>query len=270
MMTPLINDGFISDDSFYSLDTAELPTLAAVNTSSREIHILEEKLSIPQFDWLLPRPRLDALLEKSLSQFNATLISGRSGTGKTALAADFASNQNRVAWYSVESPEIDWAIFSRYFSASLVKVLNDEKPIMNSHAGGGDVSLETIAEFLTDIFARIESRPDQEPLLFVLDDLHHIFDASWFGEFFNLLIRSLGEKTHLLLTCRSRPPSPLWRLRSKQMLNVIDEKVLAFNFDETTKFFHSIGQPEKAALKAYAQSFGRIAKIKQIAARTQR
>jgi ATP/maltotriose-dependent transcriptional regulator MalT len=258
-MTPLISDTFDSDESFSSRETGELSSHSIADRTNEEFHILEEKLSIPQFEGILQRPRLGEMIEKSLSQFGATLISGRSGTGKTALAADFANNRRRVAWYSVESPDVDWRIFSRYFSASLGRTL----------ANKDDMSTESISQFLADIFAKIDAEPKREPLLIVLDDLHHIFDAPWFGEFFNLLLYSLRENTQLLLLCRSRPPNPLWRLRSKQMLNVIDEKLLAFNYEETARFFQGMDLPENAAVKAHALSFGRIAKVKQIASRLQ-
>ena len=62
--------------------------------------------------------------------------------------------------------------------------------------------------------------------LLVLDNVHHLFDAGWFPEFFRQMIISLGPETRLLMLCRSRPSAPLWRLRSKQMLNVIDETII--------------------------------------------
>lgn len=264
-MTFYVNDSLECDESFLPRDAGGNSSNSIASKSNEDFHILAEKLTIPEFDGILHRPRLDEMIEKSLSQFGATLISGRSGTGKTALAAGFAKNWSKAAWYSVESPDVDWRVFSRYFAASLNGVLGKKNAI--KHPKGGEVSRGTIAQFLADIFARVDSEANKESLLIVLDDLHHIFDAPWFGEFFNLLLYSLRENTHLLLLCRSRPPNPLWRLRSKQMLNVIDEKLLAFNCEETTKFFQSAGLPEKTARKAHADSFGRIAKVKQIASR---
>lgn len=268
-MTSFVNDSFDSDESFYLRDAGGNASNSVVDAASEDFHILAEKLSIPSFDGILQRPRLVEMVDKSLSQFGATLISGRSGTGKTALAADFANSRRRVAWYSVESPDVEWKVFSRYFSASLSRMLANNASEPTQRQANGDVSGITIAQFLADIFLKIDTQPDQEPLLLVLDDLHHIFDAPWFGEFFNLLLYSLGANTHLLLLCRSRPPNPLWRLRSKQMLNVIDEKLLAFNCEETIKFFQLAGLPKKTARKTHADSFGRIAKVKQIASRSQ-
>jgi hypothetical protein len=49
------------------------------------------------------------------------------------------------------------------------------------------------------------------------------------------------------------------------MLNVIDEKLLAFNEAETAEFFKSNGLSKKSARVAYAESFGRISKVLQLA-----
>lgn len=262
-MSFFVNDSFDSDESFYLRDGGGNASHSTAVPATEEFHILAEKLSIPAFEGILQRPRLCEMIDKSLSQFGATLISGRSGTGKTALAADFAACRGKVAWYSVESPDVEWKVFSQYFSASLGRMLADTTQMLRRTNDDG--SKGAIAQFLADIFAKIDAEPGNEPVLLVLDDLHHIFDAPWFGEFFNLLLYSLRDNTHLLLLCRSRPPNPLWRMRSKQMLNVIDEKLLAFNCEETTKFFQLAGLPAKTARKAHADSFGRIAKVKQIA-----
>ena len=67
-----------------------VPTSKRSQVKKSEILLFAEKLKVPVFENQILRPRLNELLAKSLAQFGATLITGRSGTGKTALAADFA------------------------------------------------------------------------------------------------------------------------------------------------------------------------------------
>ena len=229
-----------------------------------DLHILREKLRQPRPDGLIARPRLDEMLEKSLSQFNATLVSGRAGTGKTALAASFAARYAHVAWYSVGPTDVDWFTFSRYFAAGIAAACDAGSGATQLFPRDGGSTRPAIAEFLVDTFTRFKIQRC-EPLLIVLDDLHRIFDAEWFGEFFPLLLYSLPENTHLLLLCRSRPPSPLWRLRSKQVLNVIDEKLLAFTQEETARFLAPASLSEIDIEKAHSESFGRISRLQQIA-----
>jgi LuxR family maltose regulon positive regulatory protein len=222
--------------------------------------IVREKLRIPRTDFLIARPRITNLLKRSQSQFPATLISGRSGTGKTAIAASFATGTTHVAWFTVESTDMDWSVFSRYFSASLqTSGICRSDPVMEAEERSPTPN--EVAGYLANLFCLADPLDREERSLIVLDDIHHIFDADWFGNFFNLLLYSLPADTHLLLLCRSRPPSPLWRLRSKQMLNVLDEKVIAFNVSETEDLYKDLGLPTSDAERAQRDSFGRVATL---------
>jgi ATP/maltotriose-dependent transcriptional regulator MalT len=261
-MTFLLHDGF---DMRSSPDTtAEAPFWPETPAQTRkaEVPILREKLTVPGFDRLIDRPRLHDLLAKSLSNCCATLVSGRAGTGKSALAADFAGNYSKVAWYTVESSDVDWEVFAAYFAAA-VSSATKRPSLMRLHPNnGGGRSGPAIDSFIIDIFGHAFAN-QKKPMLIVLDDLHRIFDADWFGDFFNMLIYSLPENTHLLLLCRSKPPAPLWRLRSKQMLNVVDEKLLAFDEEETSRLFENSGLKDSEVSRLQRDSFGRVSKLIQ-------
>lgn len=224
-----------------------------------DIHLFAEKLRVPEFKKNISRPRLVELLAKSSVQFGATLICGRAGTGKTALAADFARRYKRVAWFSVEAAESDWNIFSRYLTAGIFE--NTGHKTLFGKIPDSDSTQEKISRFLGRLFSQIESTYKNESILIVLDDIHHVFDAEWFNDFLHLLIHSLLPNVNLLLLSRSKPPAPLWRLRSKQILNVIDEKLLALNIDEAEKLYKKYGLTAENAKKAHRDSFGRISKL---------
>jgi LuxR family maltose regulon positive regulatory protein len=223
-----------------------------------DVHILKDKLRVPESNGQIERPRINLLLKKSVSQFPATLISGRAGTGKTALAAGFAARYENVAWFSVESSDISWPKFARYFSECLPgRSTTDLKESLRQ-----DPDQAEVAQYLVRNASRLRAA-DGESALIVLDDIHHIFDAEWFDDFFKLLLYSLPAETHLLLLCRSKPPGPLWRLRSKQMLNLIDEKIIAFNQAETEALFDSMSLSRSRTIEAHHESFGRISKLLQ-------
>lgn len=254
-----------------NLDSAEIYSPASSSSPRRrqaadreDIHLLGEKLETPRFRGLVRRPRLQDLLQKSITQFPATLISGRAGTGKTALAAEFASEQAHAAWYSVESSDIEWNVFASYFAASVFAAVNSKADVGDLLPRDTDASQSSIANFLIGLFAEAETELLHDPLLITLDGIHHLFDAPWFGEFFSLLLSSLPENTNLLLLCRSKPPNPLWRMRSKQQLNVIDEKLLAFNLAETVELTSAHGFCRADAERAHAATFGRISKLLQL------
>src|SRR5215510_15804484 len=128
-MSFLIQDHFDSTERCSpSIHTAGMPSKSECDG----VHILSEKLEIPRCAGLIERPRLIEKLERSLSHFAATLVSGRAGTGKTSIAAAYARTRNRVAWFSVESSDIDWNVFASYLAASVHRVAENKKAVGDS------------------------------------------------------------------------------------------------------------------------------------------
>jgi LuxR family maltose regulon positive regulatory protein len=227
-----------------------------------EFPLLFDKLRVPAAEQFVERGRLKTLLEKSISQFPATMVSGRAGTGKTALVANFAAQATNVGWYSVETTDLDWATFSRYLSCCLSEAgFKPAKPVDEERYSPQNA----IASFLVRHFLSAEKRSCGSNSLIVLDDVHHIFDAAWFEEFFKLMLYSLPPSAHLILLCRSKPPAPLWRLRSKQVLNVIEEDHLAFTTEETADLLDKYGCRGIGPESARVESFGRVSKLIELA-----
>src|SRR5215213_6184312 len=140
--------------------------------SGERIHLFADKMRIPKFTNHISRPRLIELLKKSSSQIGATLITGRAETGKSALAAEFAANYERVAWYQIDTAETDWNLFARYFAEIFDEDFEEYKDAAHD-----------IIVFVEKLFQRVAEKSDV-PVLIVLDDIHNIFDAEWFSEFF--------------------------------------------------------------------------------------
>ena len=256
---------FILQDHFDSTERYSPAARTTATTPSKaerdDVHILNEKLEIPHCTGLIERPRLIQKLDRSLNRFAATLISGRAGTGKTSIAAAYARTRKTTAWFTVESSDVDWNVFASYLAASVLRVVGSKKAVADSLPAVTNSSPAAMAQFFLNIFSELETADkDHRPLL-VLDGIHHLFDADWFGGFFNILQPSLSETADLLLLCRSKPPNPLWRLRSKQQLDVIDEKTLAFDRDETIALLKQVGRSQAEAARIHAETFGRVSKL---------
>lgn len=219
--------------------------------SEKRIHLFSEKMQVPEFNNQVSRPRLLNLLKKSSEQNGATLVTGRAATGKSALASSFTANYKCVAWYQIDTAENDWNIFSRYLAAIFDEDFEELKQ-----------SPEEVSLFVEKLFSNLPLKKDS-PRLIVLDDLHNVFDAEWFSEFFDALLAALTPETHLVLLSRTKPAQPLWRVRSKQILGVIDEKLLAFNLEETEELFKKFKMSSKKAANAHKKSFGRISRLNQ-------
>jgi ATP/maltotriose-dependent transcriptional regulator MalT len=229
-----------------------------------KVNILQDKITSPHN--LAPRvsrERLLSILRESLNCCAATIINGRTGTGKTALVNDFARNSGRrVAWYKVDAPDSELSVFFQYLCAS----------VRGQRPGFGEQTLARLGELvgiedvplLVEYFV-YELLEHDEPLLMVVDDLHLVYDAEWVVPFFRRLLPLLPPEVHIMLIGRSLPPAPLWRMRSKQTLYVIDEPELAFTLDEARELFESYELPCEQASAAWQRTRGRASTLENLA-----
>lgn len=231
--------------------------------------LIHEKIVVPDELPRASRSRLLRLLDENLASYNATIISGRAGSGKTALAADFARHAGRaVSWYKVDAADSDFRVFYEYLLASvrLQRPSIDKGRLLQlAEAMTTDNAAIDNAVTLAEAFVFQLSETQAEPLLMVIEDLHLVYDAEWIVPFFRRLLPLLPVDLHLLITCRSMPPAPLWRLRSKQMLRVLGEAEMAFTFDEVADLFKTYGLGEEHARVALRRTNGRAATIANFA-----
>jgi LuxR family maltose regulon positive regulatory protein len=218
--------------------------------------LIPEKITVPSQPPRITRPRLLALLESSLESCASTVVSGRAGTGKTALAIDFARTCGRpVAWYKVDASDIELPVFLRYLVSSIAR----QKP------GFGERTLAALAGQsdgdATEPFVYELLEYDGSRLLIVLEDLHLVCEGEWLVPFLCRLLPLLPRKVHILITSRTMPPAPLWRMRSKQTLKVIDEAMLAFTRPEAFELFETYGLSGELARAAYDRSRGRAGSL---------
>jgi LuxR family maltose regulon positive regulatory protein len=231
-----------------------------------KLEIITEKIAQPAPLPRVSRPRLIEMLEKSLAAGTSTIISGRAGAGKTALAVDFAHQCGRpVAWYKVDAPDADPRIFFEY----LISSIRDQQPAF------GGLSLTQLVKsveinrmrWLADAFVyELAEGETAAPLLIVIEDLHLVFDSEWLVPFFSRLLPLLPSDVHVLITSRSLPPAPLWRMRSKQFLVVIDDATLAFTRAEAASLFESYGLSSEQANIALDHTHGRAVALDGFAA----
>jgi LuxR family maltose regulon positive regulatory protein len=235
-------------------------------TMSKPESIISDKISPPSHLPRISRARLIKMIENSTLAGTSTIISGRAGTGKTTLALDFAEKCRRsVAWYKVDAPDADRRFFFNY----LIRSIQQARPSFGalsllSHIEIAGVEPVTwLAESLVYELAESESGG---PLLIVIEDLHLVSDSDWLVPFLGRLLPLLPSQVHVLITSRSLPTTPLWRMRSKQSLVVIDEAALAFTRAEANELFESYGLSGDQAGIALDHTHGRAAALDESAA----
>jgi LuxR family maltose regulon positive regulatory protein len=180
------------------------------------------------------------------------------------LALDFARTCGRAfAWYKIDASETEPLLFFRYLISSIqeCRPTFSIKSLRSIEAGGQD-DMSWLAEAFVYELAESEH---STPMLIVVEDLHLLSDAEWLVPFFSRLLPLLPADVHLLITSRNLPPAPLWRLRSKQSLVVIDEPALAFTNSEAVALFQTYGlSPEHASI-ALDHTHGRAAALDEAA-----
>ncbi len=253
------HQGRIPSQIMFLIDSS--PDLAGTN-----VELITEKICEPALPPRISRARLLSMLEKSMAAGTSTIVSGRAGTGKTSLAVDFARKCDRpVAWYKVDAPEADPKLFFQYLVASI----REQRPGFGATSLMplvGRVDLDHIG-WLTEAFVYELAEGDGAgPLLLVIEDVHLVSDSDWLVPFFTRLLPLLPSNVHVLITSRSLPPAPLWRMRSKQSLVVIDEETLAFTRLEVISLFESYGLSSEQANIALDHTHGRAAALDEFAA----
>jgi LuxR family transcriptional regulator, maltose regulon positive regulatory protein len=228
------------------------------------MQLIRSKIERPNFVPHLVRERLVGALEQSSLSCLSTLVIGRAGTGKSVAALDLADrSERRVGWYTVDASDTDFRQFARYLVASLD--VGRRASSWSLLPWFDTTPAEEIAPFvaeciLIDLFEWLK-----EPLLVVFEDLHLVYDEPWFGPFITRFLPMLPLNVHVLVTARGLPPAPLWRLRSKQALSVVDEDALAFTEAEAVQLFERYGLGEDVARVAVRTTRGRASQLDAVA-----
>lgn len=230
-----------------------------------KMQLILEKITKPSSTSPFGRSRLTKLLRNNLDSCSSTVISGRAGSGKTTLASDFARNCGRaVAWYKVDASDGEIAVFFDYLAASIGQQRPnfDEDSIRSLAAVATADDIPLLSERL--VFELIEGRGSR-PLLIVIEDLHLVGDTEWLVPFLERFLRLTPPEVHILITGRTLPPAPLWRMRSKQTLAVIDEATLAFTREEAVALFEAFGLTRQQAYLAFDRTNGRAGSLARYA-----
>jgi LuxR family transcriptional regulator, maltose regulon positive regulatory protein len=232
--------------------------------------LIASKITIPTETPGVCRQGLLNTLWDNLESCHATVINSRAGTGKTMLAIDFVQRYvRRAAWYKVDAPDMSLPVFMEYLVASVARVrpgfgrLTLERQAQSfgtGRIGGTGVRGESDVAGLAEAFVYDLERK-AESLVLVMDDLHLIYDADWVIPFFHRLLLLLPAEIHMLILGRGLPPAPMWRLRSKQRLFVINEQMLAFTQTEAEELFSGYGLGAEDARSALKRTGGRAADL---------
>lgn len=164
------------------------------------------------------RGRLVALLESGPA---VTLVTGRSGTGKSVAVAQYASTLESVVWLSLTAVEADAVKFSDALTAAMVTAGMDCASIPPAVG-----HLERVLH----LFRAVEAAG----ALLVLDDVHTIPDSNALA-LLEAALQSLPRGLRLILISRTEPALGLHRLEAAGLLQLLDAATLAFTASEAAE-----------------------------------
>jgi LuxR family transcriptional regulator, maltose regulon positive regulatory protein len=192
--------------------------------------LLATKLLIPPLArHVVPRERLAAALERSVSEVRLALVSAPAGYGKTTLLAQWAhATRHDVAWLTCETADNDVARFFRYVVSAWATTW---PAVRDSHLGVllGDTDPDR-DDVLAGIIAVAGGAPRHTAL--VIDDFQLIEEPD-IHRSLAFLLDHMPSRLHLVLATREDPPLPLARLRARRELQEIRIEDLQLRRDET-------------------------------------
>ncbi len=197
--------------------------------------ILQTKLYFPALGPnLVRRPHLLRHLKHGVQiGHKLSLISAPAGYGKTTLISEWLHDKKgEVIWLSLDPDDNDLSRFMRYFIAALQRI----EPHYGASLEGllHTPQLPPASAFLPPLINDLAASEDA--FIIVLDD-YHLIDHSSIHDAIAYLLDHAPQALHLVLITREDPPLPIPRWRARGQLTDIRKADLAFNREETARFF---------------------------------
>jgi ATP/maltotriose-dependent transcriptional regulator MalT len=204
---------------------------------------IDSKLQRPHLSLnMIKRERLIERLRFNLA-LSASFVCAGPGWGKTTVAAEFVKATGLPSvWYDLDSSDADIAVFFQY----LVRALQQAAPEFGHSmldmlsSGIGSSGVGSRFDQLADLFLYELSEAVEHQLIVVLDNIHHTFTAAWSSPVLYRILQLLPENVHLILLARVAPGFTFSRMRSKQTMEQLDDRELAFTGSETSELFRSV------------------------------
>ncbi|MEF1183748.1 HTH-type transcriptional regulator MalT, partial [Vibrio sinaloensis] len=178
------------------------------------------------------RPRVLDLLQQAPC-YKLVLFRSPAGYGKTTMAAQWLSDKVNVGWYSIDESDNDSFRFMNYLLQALNKATNNACP--NAQKLAEKRQFSSLHSLFGEVFSEM-SAFHQECYL-VLDDYHLISDEE-IHEAMRFFLKHMPDNLTLVVTSRAAPPLGTANLRVRDLMIEIGNELLAFDTEETTRFFN--------------------------------
>ncbi|WP_261835873.1 HTH-type transcriptional regulator MalT [Vibrio ishigakensis] len=176
------------------------------------------------------RPRVLELLQQA-PFYKLVLFRSPAGYGKTTMAAQWLADKTHVGWYSLDESDNDSYRFISYFVRAINKATDNI--CVNSLALIEKRQFSSLHSLFGEIFAELTSTHHE--IYLVLDDYHLITNEE-VHEAMRFFIKHMPDNVTVVVTSRSNPPLGTANLRVRDLMIEIDDDLLAFDTEETSRF----------------------------------
>ncbi|MBU2899313.1 HTH-type transcriptional regulator MalT [Vibrio hepatarius] len=179
------------------------------------------------------RPRVLDLLQNAPC-YKLILFRSPAGYGKTTMASQWLADKSNLGWYNIDESDNDTFRFMNY----LLRALN--KAAHNSCTASQKLVEKRQFSSLHSLFSQVcaELVHYQQECYLVLDD-YHLISNNEIHESLRFFIKHMPDNLTLVVTSRATPPLGTANLRVRDLMVEISDELLAFDNEETTRFFRS-------------------------------
>ncbi|CAH1529310.1 DNA-binding transcriptional activator MalT [Vibrio rotiferianus] len=178
------------------------------------------------------RPRVLDLLQQA-PFYKLVLFRSPAGYGKTTMAAQWLSDKPNVGWYSIDDSDNDGFRFVNYLLQALNKATNHN--CSNSQKLAEKRQFSSLRSLYSEVFA--EMADFQQECYIVLDD-YHLITNDEVHESMRFFLKHMPDNLTVVVTSRANPPLGTANLRVRDLMIEIGNEMLAFDIEETTRFFN--------------------------------
>ncbi|MGF1777447.1 HTH-type transcriptional regulator MalT [Vibrio nomapromontoriensis] len=178
------------------------------------------------------RPRVLDLLSQA-PFYKLVLFRSPAGYGKTTMAAQWLSDKPHVGWYSIDESDNDSFRFVNYLLQAINKATSNSCP--NSQKLAERRQFSSLHSLLGEVFSELTCYHHE--CYVVLDDYHLIHDED-IHEAMRFFLKHMPDNITLVVTSRGNPPLGTANLRVRDLMIEIGNELLAFDTEETTRFFN--------------------------------
>ncbi|MGF1724780.1 HTH-type transcriptional regulator MalT [Photobacterium nomapromontoriensis] len=178
------------------------------------------------------RPRLLDTLNQA-PFYRLVLFRSPAGFGKTTMAAQWLNEHPHTGWFNIDENDNDTFRFANYLLQSINKASSNACP--KTQAMAERRQFACLSTLFSELFSELSDYQQQTYL--VLDDYHVIHNDD-IHDGMRFFLKNMPDNITLVVTSRTLPPLGTANLRIRDLLIEVDNDCLAFDEEETERFFN--------------------------------